>query len=52
MQLRALYRQELCVAAIVALITLNAEVGRHGVKTLVGREQLTLARVNGAHIAD
>ena len=51
-QLRALYRQELCVATVIALITLNAEVGRHGVETLVGGEQLTLTRVHGADVAD
>ena len=51
-QLRALYRQELCVATVIALITLNAEVRRHGIKALVWGQQFTLTRINGADIAN
>ena len=40
------------MATVITLITLNAEVGRHGVEALVGGEQLALTRVNGADIAD
>ena len=38
MQLRPLHREELGVAAVVALIALNTKISGHGVETLIGRE--------------
>ncbi len=50
-QLRPLYHEELGVAAVVALVALDAEIRRHRVETLVRRQQLALPRIDGHQVA-
>jgi hypothetical protein len=50
-ELGTLDDQELGVAAVVALVALDAEVRRHRVEALVGAHELALARVDGHELA-